>query len=75
MTFSISKQQLQKFSHWISDHNKTCKYYDDGTKSTPPMGAIGGQITYTFTPTGLGNIITARCHCGSEIDLTEYNKW
>lgn len=38
-------------------------------------GAISGGETYSFTPTGLGMIITYKCKCGEILDLTEYDSW
>lgn len=37
------------------------------------VGAIGGELTYMFTPTGLGVIEKVRCTCESEIDASDYN--
>lgn len=38
-------------------------------------GAIGGAITYCFTPTSLGVIMTVKCTCGKELDITDYEGW
>lgn len=50
----------------------------DGIKY-PYMGAIGGGLTYTFSPTGLGMVFKVS-HMdvdGKEqtLDLTEYDMW
>ncbi len=37
--------------------------------------AIGGRFTYSFCPTSLGDIITVKCFCGEEIDITDYGSW
>jgi len=39
------------------------------------IGAIGGNLTYMFKPTGLGVITTVRCACGGELDLTDWESW
>ena len=39
------------------------------------MGALGGRISYCFTPTKAGIVIRASCACGKDIDLSEYDKW
>ena len=74
-TFTISDQDEQKINEWLDDHNKTCIYYDDGSKAEHPCGAIGGRLTYDFTPTGLGSIIHVTCMCTEALDLTEYTNW
>ena len=39
-------------------------------------GAIGGHLTYCFTPTGLGIIVKVQCgHCKEEIDVSDYDHW
>lgn len=38
-------------------------------------GAIGGALTYSFTPTTLGVVIKVKCACGKEIDVTDYEGW
>lgn len=56
---------------WNNEHE--CKYrQEDGNKY---VGAIGGSLTYCFTPTGLGTIIKVKCSCGDEIDVTNYDEF
>ena len=39
-------------------------------------GAIGGHISYTFTPTSLGNSIVMKCNiCGQTKNITDYGSW
>lgn len=39
-------------------------------------GAIGGNISYKFTPTSIGNDISVRCSiCGEEKNITDYDCW
>lgn len=39
-------------------------------------GAIGGQYTYSFTPTSLGVVFTVTNNVtNATLDLTEYDKW
>ena len=35
----------------------------------------GATITYSFTPTGIGDTIKIKCSCGEEKDITEYEHW
>ena len=37
-------------------------------------GAIGGHISYTFTPNAIGTSVVIRCNiCDQEENITEYN--
>lgn len=39
-------------------------------------GAIGGVLTYEFTPTGIGTVIKITCNlCNSTKDITDYDSW
>ena len=38
-------------------------------------GAIGGSIEYIFAPTSLGVVVKAKCACGKEIDVSDYEGW
>lgn len=42
----------------------------------PYYGAIGGGVTYSFIPTGLGDIITVKEHTtGKELNISEALDW
>lgn len=66
--YALEDDELAKLNAW--DHQ--CKWH-----GTPDRyaGAIGGELTFSFTPTSLGRIAKVRCGCGAEIDLTEYSAW
>jgi hypothetical protein len=72
--FGLDEQQQQKFAEWNRNHKKECKFFqnEDGIEQ---CGAIGGRLTYSFTPTGLGVITKIQCACGAEIDLTDVEDW
>lgn len=70
----IDKQEIENYLEWINNHK--CKFtYDPDKNPFPPTGAIGGGLTYSFTPTGLGVIIKVKCACGEEADVTDYDSW
>lgn len=73
--FSVSKEQWNSFEIWKEEHDKSCKFYDDGSKIDSPTGAIGGRFSYCFTPTGLGEVLIINCMCGKSINLTDYDSW
>jgi len=39
------------------------------------IGAIGGRLTYKFTPTGVGCCFVVECVCGESVDLSGYEDW
>ena len=59
----VSDDIYKKYRKW---YNK--KYKHD-------VGAIGGALAYSFTPTGLGMIVVVKCADGTEFDLSESDKW
>lgn len=62
--FTLDAEQLKKLQTWI-DQLPTC-----------PGTAIGGQFTYSFTPTSLGDVVKVKCgFTGQEIDLSDYDSW
>lgn len=65
MFFSFDPEQWEKVQEWERKHD--CPF--------PEGGTIGDRIHYKFTPTGLGMCESAHCACGSEINVTEYDKW
>ena len=73
--FTISPGEQSQLDEWLVEHNKTCEYYDDGTQASNPCGAIGGRLSYCFTPTGLGLITVVKCMCGEELNTTEFEAW
>lgn len=71
--FQLTQRQSEQIERWCREHK--CMFTDDGQSPVCPSGAIGGRFTYTFTPTGLGVIVTVKCACGAEVDVTDYWSW
>lgn len=67
MEFQIIDEDYKKFEVWYKQHKKECPVED--------VGAIGGRYTFTFTPTGLGDIVKVTCVCGEELNLTDWESW
>ena len=63
MKFELNLEQSERVIRWSHDHD--C--------SITNTGAIGGKITFQFTPTNLGTVEKAICACGKELDVTDYN--
>jgi hypothetical protein len=66
INFVIDKEDLKKFEDWNKKHK--CKLKKNS-------GAIGGRLSFNFTPTGLGLVIKVKCGCGAEVDLSRYEDW
>lgn len=68
MKFELNETEIQKYALWNSKHIKTCPIYG-------MSGAIGGRLSFIFTPTSLGVITSVKCACGKEKTLTDFNEW
>ena len=66
LTFDLLGGELKKYHRWKAKHDKTC----------PDKGAaIGGRITFSFTPTGIGTVVVVKCACGEEKNVTDFDRW
>ena len=68
--FELNEKDIKEFNEWKKEHDKTCELAKPGA-----TGAIGGGLTYCFTPTGLGVITVIKCGCGEELNLTHSEDW
>lgn len=74
MKFELTKVELERFQNWKTEHDKTCSLVP--TEDNPfASGAIGGRISYHFTPTSIGLGVRVSCACGSEENVTDYESW
>lgn len=69
--YYLSNEDKQKVDKWDNSHKSECEYHINPLK----IGAIGGRLSYTFIPTGLGNIVIVKCACGAKLDLTDNDNW
>jgi len=70
--FSLTDEQCKLARDFEKNHKCPIKLDVFGHKN---FGAIGGGFTYSFTPTGLGDIEVVRCACGAELCLTNTDDW
>ena len=70
--FFLKESQIKQAYDWISNHDCSISLDENGQKKT---GAIGGEITWCFTPTTIGDVQKVKCACGKEIDITLYDLW
>jgi hypothetical protein len=68
--FQLDKDEQKLFNEWLEEHDKTCPF-----KRPENQGAIGGRLTYCFTPTSLGVATSVKCACGEEVNVTDYGSW
>jgi len=83
--FSLSDEQWKKLHEWHSQileevatgqwENLDIRQHMIDSK-TPYGGAVGGALTYMFTPTNLGTVVKVEDgFTGEKIDLTDYEDW
>lgn len=63
--FKISGEQSAKITDWLN------KNWPNGL---PYGGAIGGHLTYSFTPTSIGIVTKVKC-LDKELDVSDYENW
>lgn len=68
LNFTLDDSQVEVLNRWLAKHDETCPY-------VPEKTAIGGRITYQFSPTSIGVVEKVSCACGQEVDLTDYSQW
>ena len=66
--FILSKEQQEEVDRWWEQHKN--KKHPDGY-----FGVNGGPLTYSFNPTSMGEIITVKCSCGEELNLTNFDEF
>jgi len=74
MVFDTTEQD-NKIQIWKNTHSCKLRTDEHGMKDEIYVGAIGGALTYEFTPTGLGTITVIRCACSEKLDLTNTDEW
>jgi hypothetical protein len=78
MKFEINTEQSEKLRSWYEGILPEIleKQQVNHLRGVPYYGAIGGGLTYCFTPTGLGCILVVKEFTTSkELDLTDYENW
>lgn len=86
MRFSVDDVQRDKLAVWVAEQDEIVRLRqvsssDAFTRACARTGAayygaIGGALTYCFTPNSIGEVLTVK-HAGTdaEIDLTDYDCW
>ena len=73
--FYLSEEEYKTIEKWKKEEVYPKVVKEQGIDSNiPNRGAIGGDTTYSFTPTGLGVIKVIKCF-HKELDITNYENW
>lgn len=92
MKFELDQAQVDRFKAWRDEVQKrgAQKQLDEAPSErrdelrrlqgasgdTPYCGAIGGQFTFSFTHTSLGDVTKVKdAVTGEELDLSDYDSW
>jgi hypothetical protein len=70
--FELTDEQMKQAREFENNHKCSIPRDEFGHKI---LGAIGGGITYSFTPTGLGVVEVVQCACGAKLNLTNFDDW
>lgn len=71
-TFEMNPVEYLRWKKFQEEH-RNCQRRPDGL---PRFGAIGGGMSITFAPTGLGDLVSVRCgHCDTKVDITDTTHW
>ena len=68
ITFKITGAELNKVNEFKKKHKESCVCKQNLT--------LGEYWTYSFIPTGLGNVVSIKCNlCGEQEDVTDVDNW
>lgn len=74
MNFLIPEDKYKLLSDWIEEQDRIIA--ERQQRDEAYYGAIGGGVTYQFTPTSLGVVCKVRhALTNAELDLTDYENW
>lgn len=65
-SFSIDSGEWGKIKTWQCSHN-----IEKHGEAVRYAGAIGGELTYEFTPTSIGIVGVVKCTCGESFTFRE----
>lgn len=75
--FTLSSMELATIAKWAKEQDEivVAKQKAQGNAGDRPnYGAIGGELTYIFTPTSIGTIVkVVHGVTKAELDLTDYD--
>ena len=76
MKFELSQDEMNKINNWVKEIHQDIIKTSDKDSLKIFTSAIGGYITYSFTPTNIGLVTKIKEELsGKELDLTDYESW
>ena len=67
---------IAEFKLFESEKKAAEKFLIEHRHPDVNKGAIGGHISYIFTPTSIGDAVSIRCNiCNKEENITDYGTW
>lgn len=63
LAFALNDKEMELANVFKDKHTCPKRYKDSG--------AIGGQYTYSFICTGIGDFVEITCSCGASMDITD----
>lgn len=74
MRFELTPEQLEKIEVWEAAQD--AKVAKQQGREEPYYGAIGGALTYKFTPNSLGwGVRVVHNLTNEELDVSDYESW
>lgn len=71
MEWKLDEGETKRFVEWNEKHKA-----EKHSGKEPYAGAIGGRLTFSVTPTSLGEIVSVKCGlCGVEENLTDWDEF
>lgn len=68
--FQLNRKEQAKLNRKLKIHDKKCKF-----SNLENQGAIGGRLTYCFSPTSLGILAEVKCICGTIFSIADTSDW
>jgi len=74
-TFQITEVEVQTAEKWIEKHADTCERIKKSQKDNDRVAIPVSAISYKFTGTSVGSLVSVCCKCGEEYDITDVSCW
>lgn len=70
--FKLTEKETSEIQEFMKKHENCC--FEKLNKHF--FSTTGGQFSFIFTPTGLGNVVIIKCNaCDKTEDVTDISNW